>query len=358
VKIAVLLSGGVDSSVALTLLHLAGHDVTAFYIKIWLEDELSFLGQCPWEEDLKYARAVCSQWNIPLEIVSLQREYYQNVVAYALEELKRGHTPSPDIFCNLHIKFGTFYERIDPSFVKVASGHYARIQEHDDHVLLQTCPDQVKDQTYFLSHLCQKQMQRILFPIGEFTKPQVRELATKYNLATKDRKDSQGICFLGKIKYNVFIKHHLGEKKGPIIEKETQKKLGEHHGYWYHTIGQREGLGLSGGPWYVVAKDIANNIIYVSRQFEKTQRAQDSFYVADFNWIYQPLSETANLRVKVRHGPQFYEAKLVQDNLGHRVILTKEKDAGIAPGQFTVFYQDDICLGCAKIVEPMDNSNA
>lgn len=351
-KIAVLLSGGVDSSVALSLLRQQGHDITAFYLKIWLEDELSFLGQCPWEEDLKYGRAVCQQWGIPLEIVPLQREYYDKVVSYALEELKQGHTPSPDIFCNLRIKFGAFYDRITPDFEKVASGHYARIGYDGENALLKMCPDVVKDQTYFLAHLSQTQLRRILFPIGEYTKPQVRSLAHQYNLATQDRKDSQGICFLGKIKYNEFVKHHLGEKKGVIIDQETRKKLGEHRGYWYYTIGQREGLGLSGGPWYVVEKDIINNIIYISRQFHRLDYARDWLIAGHFNWITTPPDINRPLRIKVRHGPQIYQSSLEWLNPEHsqgKVTLDK-KDSGIALGQFAVFYQEDTCLGCGRIV--------
>ncbi len=349
-----LLSGGVDSSVSLALLRSQGYDVVAFYLKIWLEDELSFLGQCPWEEDLKYARSVCNQWNVPLEVVPLQREYYEKVVSYTLEELRSGRTPSPDIFCNLRIKFGAFYDKIDNSFTKVASGHYAQIEDLQDHVLLKMCPDTIKDQTYFLSHLQQKQLQRIIFPIGEYTKVQVRELAQKYNLANKDRKDSQGICFLGKIKYNEFVKHHLGEKKGLILEKDTNRKLGEHRGYWYHTIGQREGLGLSGGPWYVVEKDIHNNIIYISRQFQRQDYAKDSFKVGNFTWCYQPPTNEMcqNLKIKIRHGPHIYPGKLnwIDNSNQQGEVILQSKDNGIAPGQFSVFYYDDICLGCAKII--------
>lgn len=351
-KIAVLLSGGVDSSVALTLLHHQKHNITAFYLKIWLEDELNFLGQCPWEEDLKYARAVCQQWDIPLEIIPLQREYYDKVVSYALDELKQGRTPSPDIFCNLRIKFGAFYDRIDSDFVKVASGHYARVEDVENHVLLKMCPDVVKDQTYFLAHLSQNQLQRILFPIGHLTKPEVRQIAHQYNLATQNRKDSQGICFLGKIKYNEFVKHHLGEKKGIILDQDTHKKLGEHRGYWYHTIGQREGLGLSGGPWYVVAKDITANIIYVSKQFHRLDYARDWMIVGNFNWIYEPPSVDLALKVKLRHGPHIYKSSLEWQNTEHtqaKVIL-ENKDSGIAPGQFAVFYRQDTCLGCGKII--------
>ena len=164
-KVAVLLSGGVDSSVALRLLKEQGHEITAFYLKIWLQDEFSFLGECPWEEDLRFARGVCEQVNIPLEVISLQTEYWNNVVSYTIEEIKEGRTPNPDIFCNSLIKFGEFYDKIDPSYEKVASGHYARVEEINRKYFLKTSPDPIKDQTYFLTYLTQRQLQRALFPI-------------------------------------------------------------------------------------------------------------------------------------------------------------------------------------------------
>ncbi|MBN2843178.1 MAG: tRNA 2-thiouridine(34) synthase MnmA, partial [Sedimentisphaerales bacterium] len=211
-KIAVLLSGGVDSSVVLAMLKDQGHELTAFYLKIWLEDDMAFMGDCPWEQDLWYARAVCGQLGVPLEIISLQSEYYDRVVSYALAELRAGRTPSADIFCNQRIKFGAFYDRIDDQYDKVATGHYASIEQDGDIYRLVKGIDPVKDQTYFLSHLNQAQLSRALFPLGQYTKAQVRAMAKTYDLPTQDRKDSQGICFLGKIKYNEFVKFNLGEK--------------------------------------------------------------------------------------------------------------------------------------------------
>ncbi len=205
-KIAVLLSGGVDSSVALRLVKQAGHrDIAAFYLKIWLEDELAYLGNCPWEEDLKYTRAVCEQAGVPLNVVSLQTEYQERVVSAAVEELRAGRTPSPDIWCNQRIKFGLFCEKIDPGFDKIVSGHYAQVEERGVLRLLKRSPDPVKDQTYFLCALNQKQLGRLWFPIGHLRKDGVRRLAREYDLPNRDRKDSQGICFLGKI---FLVLHH------------------------------------------------------------------------------------------------------------------------------------------------------
>src|SRR3990170_4498920 len=194
-KIAVLLSGGVDSSVALRLLQKEGHDLTAFYLKIWLQDEFSFLGDCPWEEDLEYARGVCDQAEVTLEVLPLQDEYWEHVVSYTISEIKEGRTPNPDIFCNKLIKFGQFYDKIDSSFEKVASGHYANVIFNGDSkkYFLTQSPDPVKDQTYFLAYLTQQQLSRALFPIGEYDKKQIRKLAEEFKLPNKNRKDSQGI---------------------------------------------------------------------------------------------------------------------------------------------------------------------
>lgn len=347
-KIAVLLSGGVDSSVALKLLKDQGHDLTAFYLKIWLEDELSFLGECPWEEDLAYVRQICEESDVPLQIVPLQKEYFDTVVNYTIKEVKAGRTPNPDIMCNNNIKFGLFFNKIDDSYDKIATGHYAQITEKDGTYYLKKAPDPIKDQTYFLSNLKQDQLSRLLFPIGNLSKAEVRELAEKYDLPNKDRKDSQGICFLGKVKYSQFIHHYLGEKPGDIIEQETGKVLGQHKGFWYHTIGQRKGIPLSGGPWYVVDKDIAKNIVYISKQYHAADKKRDTLQVHNFNWFGGAAPRKQNLQVKLRHGEHFYNAQvdLAQDR-AH--IKLDAHDQGIAPGQFAAFYDGDTCLGSAVI---------
>jgi len=344
-KIAVLLSGGVDSSVALRLAQAEGHrDITAFYLKIWLEDELSYLGSCPWEEDLKYARAVCEQARVPIEVVSLQTEYQEKIVAHVLDELRAGRTPSPDILCNERIKFGLFFEKIDPSFDKIATGHYAQIEGRDGTFLLKRSPDPVKDQTYFLSSLNQDQLRRLWFPIGHLTKRQVRKLAHELDLPNQDRKDSQGICFLGKIKYPEFIRYHLGECKGDLIEFETGQKLAGHQGYWFYTIGQRKGLGLSGGPWYVVKKDIALNRVFVSHSDSYLKHAQQQLTVSPVHWISGEPTQTS-LQTKIRHSPHLAECQI--RSLGEKrwEVVLGEKDQGIAPGQSAIFYDGEICLG-------------
>ncbi|MBN2617942.1 MAG: tRNA 2-thiouridine(34) synthase MnmA [Spirochaetales bacterium] len=349
-KIAVLLSGGVDSSVVLYKLLEDGYtDITAYYLKIWLEDELDFMGNCPWEEDLSYAQAVCDKAGVELKTLSLQQEYYDKVVSYVIAELKEGRTPSPDIFCNQRIKFGAFYDHITENYDKVATGHYAQIVKNEDatYSMLRS-PDQIKDQTYFLAHLSQEQISKIIFPIGGLEKNEVRKLAEKYDLPNKDRKDSQGICFLGKIKYNDFIGHYLGSKTGEIINKESGEVLGKHSGFWYHTVGQRSGLGLSGGPWYVVGKDTNKNIVYVSHQKNDDNREKRIFTVKNLNWLNKIPQENM-LSVKLRHGPHIIPCfiKWLDDN---RIEITmSEADKGVAPGQFAIFYNNLECLGCGRI---------
>lgn len=349
-KVAVLVSGGVDSSVALRLLQQQGHDLTAFYLKIWLEDELSYLGDCPWEEDLAYVRGVCEQANVPLEVVSLQKEYHDEVVRYTIAEVKAGRTPNPDMLCNKRIKFGMFFKAIDDSFEKIATGHYAHIFERDGRFCIQRAPDAIKDQSYFLSQLSQDQLKRILLPLGHLQKNEVRELAQQFDLCNKDRKDSQGICFLGKLTFKDFIKHYLGERPGDMLEYETGKLLGKHDGTWFYTIGQRQGFGLAGGPWYAVAKDIEKNYIYLSRHYYAPDKQRDTFTIEQCNWIsYKPAN--GPVQVKMRHGPQVYNAIITIDendngDCGTARVNLAQRDQGIAAGQFAVLYDDSgVCLG-------------
>lgn len=343
-----------DSSTALARLLRSGQrEITAYYLKIWLEDDLSSLGDCPWEEDLAYARAVCDMLDVPLEVVPLQLEYYERVVQYAIDELSAGRTPSPDIFCNQRIKFGAFYEALESKKSLIASGHYARVEERDGAFHLHRAPDPVKDQSYFLSHLRQDQLSRSLFPIGSLAKTRVRELAREYDLPTKDRPDSQGICFLGKIRYPDFVRHYLGEKPGAIVERETGRVLGEHRGIWFHTIGQRQGLGLGNGPWYVVGKDPDERLVYVSHALNIAEANRSEFSVEAPHWISGPPSKS-DLLVKLRHGPDLIPARISWNERvsegGHGLDVKLDRgDRGLAPGQFCVFYDGTECLGGARI---------
>lgn len=348
-KTAVLVSGGVDSAVALHMLATSGRPVTAFYIKIWLEDELAYLGtSCPWEEDLAYVRAVCDQLNVPLEVISLQKEYWDQVVSYTIAEIKAGRTPNPDVLCNSRIKFGAFVNKISPEYTRIASGHYAQVLRDHDQIALKITPDVIKDQTYFLSHLSLEQLSRLEFPIGHLAKAEVRAYAHAHNLPNKDRKDSQGICFLGSFKFRDFIAHHVGKKRGLLIEWETRKKVGEHEGFWFYTIGQRQGLGLGGGPWYVVHKDPSTNTVFISKTYYSEDKTRDTFMVRSFSWLSTPPVDGEELKVKLRHGQQYHNARIaVQGDLLQ--VHLYERDQGIAAGQFAAFYRDSTCIGSGVI---------
>ncbi len=348
-RVAVLISGGVDSSVVLALLKkTCQYNLTAFYLKIWLEDETQFLGTCPWEEDLQYARAVCEQFEVPLEVVSLQKEYYDRVVDYTIQELKEGRTPSPDIFCNERIKFGAFYEAVGKNFDFIATGHYAVVEHREVISELKRAADEVKDQTYFLGHISGAQLRRCLFPLGSYLKAEVRAMAEEWKLPNASRKDSQGICFLGKIKYSDFVGHYLGEKKGDIIDIVSQKKLGFHRGFWFHTSGQRKGLKLHGGPWFVVKKDVKTNKIFVAHEKDLPQFSQTTFKVTSCHWINE-FKESKNLTVKVRHGKNLIEATITYHSSSELEVEILKPDAGLADGQYCIFYLNETCLGSGMI---------
>ncbi len=350
--IAVLVSGGVDSSVALAKLVGAGErELRAFYLKIWLEDELAFLGRCPWEEDLQHVREVCSKLCVPLEVVPLQREYHERVVGLSIGELEAGRTPSPDVLCNRWIKFGAFLDRVGPSFDAVASGHHARVDHSAPPSRLLTGADPVKDQTYFLSQLTQDQLQRCRFPIGDMTKAEVRAEARRLALPNADRPDSQGICFLGRVPYDEFVGHHLGHDEGPVRNVESGEQLGMHRGLWFHTIGQRRGLGLSGGPWYVVGKDRRSNTVWVAHLDALAEHARDRFRVTAPHWIAGP-PRSNRLELRLRHAPVMVGCTLTPSPGGGLEVKMDVADAGVAPGQYAVFYDGEECLGGGAISLP------
>ena len=346
-----LLSGGVDSSVSLRLLRDAGHEVTAFYLKVWLEDELDFLGGCPWEEDIEFARAVCDQAGVLLSIVPLQQEYRQRIISYTLAEIRAGRTPNPDVLCNNRIKFGAFFEAVGKDFEKIATGHYADVRETSDGIHLLCAADSVKDQTYFLAHLGQEQLGRAMFPIGSLTKAEVRTLAQRYELPTAGRKDSQGLCFLGKISFRDFVAHHLGKRVGEFVEEETGLVVGQHDGFWFYTIGQRKGLGLSGGPWFVTSKSPDDNTVFISRAYHSEEKRRDTFLAEGASWISGKSPGDGRYRIKVRHGPEFHVAETEERAPGVWEVRLENSDQGLAPGQFAAFYRDTECLGCAVIAQ-------
>ncbi len=349
-RVAHLLSGGVDSSVALKLLLDLGYDVEAFFIKVWLEDELTYLGSCPWEEDLEFCRKTCELLGVPLRVVNLQKDYWEKVVSESLSEVKSGRTPNPDILCNSRVKFGAFIDSLGDelsSFDKISSGHYAQVEEKNGKTMLLRAADKTKDQTYFLARLSQEQLHRLIFPIGHLPKEEVRAIAETAGLPAAYRKDSQGICFLGKVKYDEFIEHHLGVKQGPFIDASTGSVIGTHDGHWFYTAGQRHGIPLAHGPWYVVSKDALNNSVVISNEYDDIPR--DSCKLRDLQWIN--AAPTGFLRVKIRHGPKDYSCKYKDNGDGTASIDIDGQDQGMAPGQYVVFYEGKICLGSGIITQ-------
>eukprot|EP01033_Poteriospumella_lacustris_P003841 gene3842-2726_t len=387
-EVAVLLSGGVDSSLALKLLKDQGVPVRAYYLKIWLEDEVAHLNECPWEEDLSYAQQVCAQLGVPLETLSLQKEYWQHVVQYTLHEVRQGRTPNPDIMCNSRIKFGMFYEYVHQRHSLIATGHYARLESYaqssifgrldhsqlsaddlDQYVIMRRSPDPVKDQSYFLSNLRQDQLQRCRFPIGAFEKETVRALARENSLPTMLRKDSQGICFLGKLSFNDFLGHYMGKSPGDIRHYVTGDLVGRHEGLWFHTVHQRKGLGPllnndnhHAGPWFVVSKDMEQNVLYVTNDMRFVDTPRRLFHVPEVRWQVAPpvgLAEGVTLDVRLRHSPQVAAGRVTLASPNGcpsdvRVELV-ELDRGIAPGQFATFYLGDYCLGAGMIASTVDD---
>lgn len=351
-NIAVLLSGGVDSSVAVHLLCEQGHRPSLFYIKIG-RDDTDYM-DCSAEEDLEIASAIAHRYRLPLEVVDLHQEYWDHVAAYAIGKIRRGLTPNPDVMCNKLIKFGCFERQVGREFDYTATGHYATTVLLDGKTWLGTAVDPVKDQTDFLAQIDYLQVSKLMFPLGGLMKREVRDIALGARLPSARRRDSQGICFLGKIDYNGFVRRFLGEREGDIIELETGQKLGRHRGYWFHTIGQRKGLGLSGGPWFVVRKDIDENVIYVSRGYDTEQQFGNEFRMRDFHFITDnPWKDAENGRdvtFKIRHTPEFMKGRLIREAEGYRVV-SDEKIQGIAPGQFGVVYDSDsrLCVGSGEI---------
>lgn len=354
-KIAVLVSGGVDSAVVVDTLYREGHDLHLFYIRIGMDNGE---GDCSADEDIEMCTLIAKKYNLPLKVVSLHEEYWDHVMAYTLETVRKGLTPHPDMMCNKLIKFGFFEERWGKDFDKTATGHYASIEERDGKLYLATAADPVKDQTDFLAQISYDQLSHLMFPLGTLPKSEVRQRALEAKLPNAARKDSQGICFLGKIDYADFIERHLGTKPGPVIEIETGKKIGTHKGFWFYTIGQRKGLGLSGGPWYVVKKNVRDNVIYVSNGFNTHKQYGREINVEEMHWIsgnpFNEDQETLEISFKTRHSPEFYGGIVRRIEDGSYRIESETDVQGIAPGQFAIIYTPDrrLCLGSGMISTP------
>ena len=346
-RIAVLVSGGVDSAVVVDKLYKEGHDLTLFYIRIGNDNGE---GDCSADEDIEMCTLIAREYGLPLRVGSLHEEYWDSVMAYSLRTVREGRTPHPDMMCNKLIKFGYFEERWGHEFDKTATGHYADIVEQDGRLYLATAADPVKDQTDFLAQISYEQLSHLMFPLGRMPKREVRQAALDAGLPNATRKDSQGICFLGKIDYADFIERHLGTRPGPVIEIETGRKIGEHRGYWFYTIGQRKGLGLSGGPWFVVRKNVRDNVIYVSRGYDTPRQYGRVINLQEMHWISgDPGLE--QVAFKTRHSPEFHQGRLERHDDGSLTIRSEQDIQGIAPGQFAIIYSPDcrLCFGSGLI---------
>ena len=361
-KIAVLVSGGVDSAVVVHQLCEQGYKPDLFYIKIGMEGEDS---SCTAEEDIELSTATARKYGLHLDVIDLQKEYWEQVVGYAIERVKKGLTPNPDVMCNRLIKFGAFDAQVGHLYDKVATGHYATtIEDAEGRTWLGTAKDPVKDQTDFLAQLTRLQLSHTLFPIGHMMKEEVRQIALDAKLPSARRKDSQGICFLGKINYNDFLRKFMGEQEGRVIDIETGKTVGTHKGFWFHTIGQRKGLGLGGGPWFVVKKNVKRNIIFVAHGWDTQLQYGHDFRLADMHFITEnpwdgtiaglPTltqgGEALPIQFKIRHVDHFMPGLISLDEEGYH-IHSDEPIQGIAPGQFGCIYDADarICYGSGEI---------
>ena len=351
-KIAVLLSGGVDSSVVVHELAQKGLHPDCFYIKIGPEEQEEW--DCSSEEDLEMATAVASRYGCKLQVVDCHKEYWNQVTRYTMEKVRNGFTPNPDVMCNRLIKFGAFHEKMGYQYDLIATGHYAQTEIENGRKWLVTSPDPVKDQTDFLAQIYDWQLKKALFPIGHYMKDEVRQIAEREHLINAKRKDSQGICFLGKINYNDYIRRYLGENPGDVVELETSKKIGMHKGLWFHTIGQRHGLGFGGGPWYAVKKDVERNILYVSKGFEPRTAYKKDFSIRDFHFLtMNPWEDvtTIKVRFKIRHTPEYHLATLEKISPDRDIVHAEELIQGVAPRQFCVVYdeQHHRCYGSGEI---------
>jgi len=340
-SVFVALSGGVDSAVSALLLKQAGYIVTGVFMKNWSGEEFGISNDCPWKRDQRDAASVCKHLNIPFKTYNFEKEYREEVITYFFDSYRRGETPNPDILCNQHIKFGHFLDKaMAEGADMIATGHYAQIGEGtDSHPFLQRAADSNKDQTYFLYRLTKEQLSRTLFPIGHLTKSKVRKIAEKQRLPVAKKKDSQGICFVGKVNLREFLSQELLEKKGKIIDIDTGHEVGTHSGAWFYTNGQREGLRIGGSikPYFVAGKNVGDNIVYVAKGKDNPHLYSRTLSLRDAHWINNPSANSTSLIgiVRYRQIPVpciiheniiIFDAPVWKPTIGQSVVLFNENE--------------------------------
>lgn len=339
-RVFVGMSGGVDSSLTAALLQEQGYQVTGVYMKNWTQDLPGM--QCPWADDLADAKRVAVQLGIDLKVYDFEAEYRDKVVQYMIDAYQQGYTPNPDIMCNQEVKFKLFLEAaLADGADYIATGHYATTKQGQLHQAV----DKNKDQTYFLYRVTERALQHTLLPLGGYTKPQVRAMATERGLYTAAKKDSQGICFVGKVGIREFLSQYVTTQPGPIIEQASGRQLGMHDGAIFYTLGQRHGLQLGGGlPYYVVGKDMARNEVYVSTDLNNQAMWRDKLELGALHWINGRPGD-GTYQVRIRHRAPLAPAELVGTTLHVR-----EPQRAAAPGQSAVIYHGQQCLGGGIIV--------
>ncbi len=358
--VVVGMSGGVDSSVAAALLKEQGYNVIGLFMLNWEEDDEN--GVCSAVTDYEDVKRVCNNIGIPYYTVNFSEEYLDRVFADFLQEYKAGRTPNPDVLCNREIKFGPFLEyALTLGADYIATGHYAKISHKDGVHRLQKALDQNKDQTYFLNQLNQQQLEKVLFPLGDIEKPEVRRIAEKYNLSTAHKKDSTGICFIGERRFKQFLQNYLPAKSGNICTLDG-KIVGKHDGVMFYTLGQRRGLNLGGKTggngerWFVIDKDVKNNILYVS-QGEDDKLFSDALIAKQINWIPSvPKDKTFECYAKFRYRQPDQKVKVTLIDDTSAKVEFMEKQRAVTPGQYCVFYTETDCLGGGVIDEVIFNN--
>jgi tRNA-specific 2-thiouridylase len=347
-RVVLGMSGGVDSSVAALLLQQQGYEVIGIFMKNW--DDTDEFGHCTAEEDAEDVRKVCAQIGIPCYTVNFEKQYFDKVFTYFLDEYRLGRTPNPDVMCNREIKFGELLQKaIDLGADYLATGHYARIEQNDGETLLLRGIDSNKDQTYFLHTLSPQQLSKAMFPIGHLPKSMVRDIALEAGLATAKKKDSTGVCFIGERNFKQFLSQYLPAQPGDMRTISGELK-GRHDGLMYYTLGQRQGLGIGGSgngePWFVADKDLAQNILYVVQGDSDQWLYSTALYATDVNWISgSKPTETFSCTAKFRYRQPDQAVQVTLDDSGHAEVIFAQAQKAVTPGQSVVFYDNEVCLG-------------